>query len=76
VVLGGKNAGSAYGAGNGIDYNGGHFILVSGYDRATDTFTINDPLSHGGPLRISRAQMEAYQFDGSGGAVDGVAFAR
>jgi len=61
VVLAGQNSGSIYGNGNGIDYNGGHFILVSGYDPKTDTFTINDPLSHGGPLQISRAQLEAYQ---------------
>ncbi len=61
VVLAGENSGSIYGNGNGIDYNGGHFILVSGYDPKSDTFTINDPLSHGGALQISRAQLEAYQ---------------
>ncbi|MCE7869719.1 hypothetical protein DYH09_04985 [bacterium CPR1] len=76
VVLAGRNAGNIYGRGHGISFNGGHAILVSGYDRASGTFILNDPLSHGGPIRVNRAQLAAFLWDGDGGGVDGIALMR
>lgn len=76
VMLAGRNAGNIYGRGHGISFNGGHAILVSGYDRGSDTFILNDPLSHGGPIRVSRAQLAAFLWDGDGGGVDGIALMR
>ncbi len=76
VMLAGRNAGNIYGRGHGIDFNGGHAILISGYDRASGTFILNDPLSHGGPIRVSRSQLAAFLWDGDGGGVDGIALMR
>lgn len=76
VMLAGRNAGNIYGRGHGISFNGGHAILVSGYDRASGTFILNDPLAHGGPIRVNRAQLAAFLWDGDGGGVDGIALMR
>lgn len=76
VMLAGRNAGNIYGRGHGITFNGGHAILVSGYDRASGTFILNDPLAHGGPIRVNRAQLAAFLWDGDGGGVDGIALMR
>lgn len=76
VALAGNNSGNIYGGGNGIDYNGGHFIAVSAYDRSTDTFTINDPLAHGGPIQVTRDQLRQYMWDQDGAGVDGLAISR
>lgn len=76
VMLAGRNAGNIYGRGHGITFNGGHAILVSGYDRASGTFILNDPLAHGGPIRVHRAQLAAFLWDGDGGGVDGIALSR
>jgi len=42
-------------------YNGGHWIVVSGYDTKNGQFIINDPLSKVGPVKVSAAQLEAYR---------------
>ena len=42
-------------------YDGAHWIAVTGLDQATGKFIINDPLSKVGPLKVSRAQLEAYR---------------
>lgn len=41
-------------------YRGAHWVAVIGYDQATDTFLVNDPLAPDGVQRWSRADMEAY----------------
>ncbi len=73
VVLGGQGAGSIYGSQNDVDYEGGHFITVSAYDPETGMFTINDPLSHKGPIKVTREQLGQFQCDGDGPIVDGIA---
>ncbi|MBL8950501.1 MAG: C39 family peptidase [Myxococcaceae bacterium] len=40
-------------------YDGGHFVTVAGYDPATDTFTVLDPLQ-GGPIQVTADQLAAY----------------
>ena len=60
VLLGNTMNGGSYGSRTGIDSNGGHFITVSGYDPQTDSYTINDPLSHGGPIQVSASELESY----------------
>lgn len=42
------------------DYRGAHWVAVVGYDKATDTFLVSDPLASDGVQRWSRADMEAY----------------
>lgn len=42
-------------------YNGAHWVVVSGYDRRTRQYIVNDPLSKVGPVKVSRAQLEAYR---------------
>ncbi len=60
VVAGNPNAPGGYGHQNGIDFNGHHIILVSGYDAQDKRFIINDPLSHQGPLEVSPCQLAGY----------------
>ncbi len=66
VLEGNPNAPGAYGKAHNISYNGGHFILVSGYDNQSHMYTINDPLSHKGPFEVTPQQLAAF------GATDGV----
>jgi hypothetical protein len=42
-------------------YDGAHWIVVSGYDKATHKYIINDPLSKIGAVKVSKAQLEAYR---------------
>lgn len=37
-----------------------HIVLVSGYDAETGNYTINDPAHRGGPLTISRRELESF----------------
>lgn len=42
-------------------YDGGHWIVVSGFDNASGRYIINDPLSKVGPVKVTPAQLEAYR---------------
>lgn len=42
-------------------YDGAHWIVVSGFDKATGKFIINDPLSKVGAVKVTPAQLEAYR---------------
>ncbi len=42
-------------------YNGGHWIVVSGFDQKSGKFIVNDPLSKVGPVKVSPSQLEAYR---------------
>lgn len=42
-------------------YDGGHWIVVSGFDRGSGKFIINDPLSKVGPVKVTPDQLEAYR---------------
>ncbi len=42
-------------------YNGAHWIVVSGWDAASRTFIVNDPLSKVGAVKVTPAQLEAYR---------------
>lgn len=76
VLAGNPNMPGSYGERAGIGYDGGHFITVSGYDPETDTFTINDPLSHDGPIQVSRSELDAYMSADNATGVEGVALVR
>ena len=43
-----------------IDSGASHWIAVTGYDPATNTFTVNDPLSRGGTLQLTQAQLQTF----------------
>ncbi len=66
VILNGnpRHAG-AYGwkfsASQMLPYNGGHWIVVSGWDERSHTFIINDPLSTIGAVKVTPGQLEAYR---------------
>jgi hypothetical protein len=68
TIADGTAWGNAYDAGPGTDsdYRGdgplstGHFISVTGYDAASDTFIVLDPMAATGPLRVSAAEVEAF----------------
>lgn len=42
-------------------YDGGHWIVVSGFDSGSGRYIINDPLSKVGPVKVTPAQLEAYR---------------
>ena len=65
VLLGNPSGEGAYGPRSGIDAND-HVVLVNGYDQASRQFTINDPLSERGPMRVSSAELEAFMRSGIG----------
>jgi len=45
-----------------VSHNGGHFVTVVAYDRASDTFTVLDPLARG-PIEVSPEQLAGYLYD-------------
>ncbi|MCW2973851.1 MAG: hypothetical protein JWN72_2124, partial [Thermoleophilia bacterium] len=53
--------GTRFGADKMVQYNGAHWIVVSGYDEKTGQFIINDPLSKAGAVKVSPAELEAYR---------------
>ncbi|HEY9784876.1 MAG TPA: C39 family peptidase [Candidatus Obscuribacterales bacterium] len=59
-----KDLGLRYGLGGTI-YDGGHFVTV--VRRDGDNYIVNDPASHGGPLTLSREQLDAYMRPGDRG---------
>ncbi|MEW6284453.1 MAG: hypothetical protein AB1758_37915, partial [Candidatus Eremiobacterota bacterium] len=65
VLAGNPNAPGAYGVGQGINYNGGHFITVTGVDTSFNPprYIIQDPLSHRGSLVVTGDQLTAYMSD-------------
>lgn len=42
-------------------YDGAHWIVVSGFDKASGKFIINDPLSKAGAVKVTPKQLEAYR---------------
>jgi hypothetical protein len=66
VVLNGnpRNPGAygpAFSADKLVPYNGAHWIAVTGFDEGSGKFIVNDPMSTVGPLKVTRAQLEAYR---------------
>lgn len=53
-----------------VPYDGPHWITVSGFDTASGRFIINDPLSTGGALKVTRAELAAYLGSSLGIVVD------
>lgn len=51
-------------------YDGAHWIVVSGFDKSTGEFLINDPLSKVGVVKVTAAQLEAYRGGSMGIAVE------
>jgi hypothetical protein len=47
-----------------VSYNGGHFVTVAGYDPASNTFTVLDPISRG-PIQVTPEQLANYLRDGN-----------
>jgi hypothetical protein len=47
-----------------VSYDGGHFVTVAGYDPASNTFTVLDPISRG-PMQVTPDQLAAYLRDGN-----------
>ncbi|MBI2266712.1 MAG: C39 family peptidase, partial [Armatimonadetes bacterium] len=66
VLAGDPRRNGSYGDKYNIGYSGrgDHFITVSGYDPATRTFTINDPLSRRGPLQVTWEQLDTFRDKG------------
>ena len=65
VVLFGMNSSKIWGDAHGLSrYNDAHAVLLSDYNPKTGKFTINDPLSHGGPIKITRKQLSRFRFTG------------
>jgi hypothetical protein len=60
ILAGNPNLPGAYGARAGIDYQGGHFILLPRGGRSKKWHTVFDPLSLQGPLRISTSELWAF----------------
>lgn len=42
-------------------FDGSHWMVVSGYDKSTGKFIVNDPLSKVGPVQVTPAELEAYR---------------
>lgn len=61
IVRGNPMAEGSYGRRAGVDAEA-HFATLSGYDRESRRYTLNDPL-HPGPLQISEAELRAFQRD-------------
>lgn len=69
ILNGNPNNQGSYGrqmvrSGRMVNYDGAHWIVVSGYDSRTRRYIINDPLATGGVAKVTAAQLEAYR-DGS-----------
>lgn len=47
-------------------FDGGHWVVVSGYDVKTGYYVVNDPLSTIGPIYVSKAELQTY-FSRNGG---------
>ncbi|MBL8923785.1 MAG: C39 family peptidase [Myxococcaceae bacterium] len=47
-----------------VSYNGGHFVTVAGYDQASNTFTVLDPVAKK-PIQVSPEQLANYLKDGN-----------
>lgn len=63
VVLSGNPAygwNHRYSADQVYPFNGGHWVTVSGYDKATGHYIVNDPLSQIGPIYVSEAELRSY----------------
>lgn len=48
------------------NFNGGHWVTVSGYDSQTGNYIVNDPLSQIGPIEVSEAELANYTAHNSG----------
>lgn len=65
VILNGNPANpGAYGDrvddGKVVPFDGAHWIAVTGFDKASGKFLINDPLSKVGAVKVSREELNAY----------------
>lgn len=49
---------------NEVSYNGGHFVTVAGYDQASNTFTVMDPVAKK-PIQVTPDQLANYLKDGN-----------
>lgn len=49
----------AHGRRTGVEYEGGHFVLVVGYDPVARTYLVNDPIAPA-PLQVTPEEMEAF----------------
>lgn len=72
VVLFGANGANIWGDKPGYRSRctGDHAVLLSGYNAKTGLYTINDPLNHHGPIKITRQELE--RFHQAGKPVEGV----
>lgn len=72
VVLFGANGDKIWGDKPGYHShcNSDHAVLLSGYNAKTGLYTINDPLNHHGPIKITRQELA--RFHQSGKSVEGV----
>jgi hypothetical protein len=41
-------------------FDGGHWVTLSGYDPSTGYYIVNDPLSQIGPIYVSEAELQTY----------------
>lgn len=60
-----------YSSGQVYPFDGGHWVVVSGYDARTGWYVVNDPLSAIGPIYVSREELATY-FSRNGGLGIGV----
>jgi hypothetical protein len=63
VVLSGnpsKGWDSRYSKDQVYPFDGGHWVTVSGYDKASGYFIVNDPLSQIGPIYVSEQELKSY----------------
>ena len=75
ILAGDPSLPGAHGKRLGIDYEGGHFILVKGYNNAGE-FEVCDPLCLRGPTLVTPAELVRFTSAGIFGSTLGLSFSR
>lgn len=73
IIAGDPSIPGAHGKRLGIDYSGGHFILVKSWS-PTGEFEVYDPLCLRGVARVSRVELERFTSAGIFGTTLGLSF--
>lgn len=65
LATGNPQARGSYGQRAGIDATS-HIVAITGYNNRSHNFTVNDPLSHQGPLQVSQSELSVFLSRGQG----------
>lgn len=61
VMLAGNPAmPGAWGQRMAMNYDGGHFVMVTDFDQGLDQYKLNDPLVNQGPVNISSGELKSF----------------